>query len=262
MSRIAWNTSGSRVYEAGVDRGVLYIGTSAGVPWVGLVSVDENPDGGETKAYYIDGEKYLNISSSDEFGASITAFTYPVEFGACDGTARVRPGVFFGQQGRKPFGFSYRTKVGNDSAGTEFAYKIHLVYNALAAPASRSLSTFSDSVEAADFSWDISTKNRRVAGYASTAHVIIDSRYTHPFTMAALEDILYGSDTGVARLLTPEEIVTIYDVPVVWEVVDNLDGSFDISGPDDNVRDIGLEQFILSHPSVSPVVGETFTITY
>lgn len=261
MSRIAWDAAGSRFYEAGVDHGVLYIGSLAGIPWVGLIGVDENPTGGEAKPYYIDGEKYLNLSTNEEFEATIKAYTYPVEFSQCDGTARIRSGLFFGQQQRKSFGFSYRTKVGNDLAGSELGYKIHLVYNALASPSSRSASTIGDSTEAFEFSWNLSTISRTVSGHKSTAHVIVDSRHTHPLTMAAIEDVLYGTSENVARLPTPQELIDIFDIPVEFTVVDNGDGMFDIEGLDENVMSIGMGQFVIDHPGVVEIAENTFTIT-
>jgi hypothetical protein len=261
MSRITWNAAGSRFYEAGVDRGVLYIGTAAGVPWVGLISVDENPTGGEAKAYYIDGEKYLNLSSTEEFEATIKAYTYPVEFSECDGSSRVRVGLFFGQQGRTNFGFSYRTKVGNDLEGVDHGYKLHLVYNALATPSSKSVATFGDSPEASDFSWNLTTKSRKVSGYRSTAHIIVDSRYTHPVTLTAIEDLLYGTDSGISRLPTPEELVTIFDIPVVFQVTDNGDDTFTVAGPGDTVLDIGLGKFVIDYSTVVDNGDDTFTIS-
>lgn len=261
MARIAWDTTGSRYFEAGVERGVLYVGNTSGVPWTGLISVEETPTRGEIKSYYIDGIKYLNIATRDEFGATIRAYTYPTEFSQCDGTSRIRAGLFFGQQARQSFGFCYRTAVGNDTEGTTHGYKLHLIYNALAMPSSRSASSYSDTVEATEFSWEITTKSRPVSGTAPTAHVVIDSRYTHPLTMAAYEDILYGSASTVPRLPTPEELVTIFDIPVEWEVIDNADGTIHISGPDSEV-DIVAPGFVeLDHPSVS-VDEDTVTITY
>lgn len=259
--RLTWDTTGSRVFEAGVDRGVLYVGAAAGVPWIGLIGVDEAPTGAEPKPLYIDGIKYLNRAMTDEFEATIIAYTYPVEFGQCDGTARIRGGLFFGQQERKSFGFSYRTMVGNDVRGLKHGYKLHLVYNALAIPSGRARKTFNASPEAIELSWAVTTKPRKVAGAAPTAHVVVDSRYTHPVTMAAIEDILYGNENSVARLPTPEELIVIFDIPVAWEVVDNEDGTFDISGPDDNVREIGNDMIEIDHPSVT-VDQDSFTITY
>lgn len=260
MSRLTWNAAGTRFYEAGVDRGVLFIGSAPGVPWSGLTGVEENANAGGVKAYFIDGEKYLNVAGAEDFSATISAYTYPDEFSECDGTKRVRPGLMFGQQPRKSFGFSYRTMVGNDT-GQE-AYKIHLVYNALAEPSDRSASTYSDSIEATEFSWTVSTKPRRVSGYKSTAHVVVDTRKMHPTTIGYVEDLIYGSASTVPRLPTPEELITLFDIPVVFEVIDNEDGSFHVEGPEENVREIGLDQVIIDHPSIQVVNSETFTITY
>lgn len=262
MSRLSWSVAGTRFYEAGVDRGVLYVRDLPGVAWVGLTGVDENPIGAETKAYYIDGVKFLNVATTDEFEASIKAYTYPSEFAECDGTARIRAGLFFGQQVRKPFGFSYRTFVGNDTNGLNHGYKIHLVYNALAIPSSRSAATFANSIEAYEFSWNVTTKPVKTAGLSATAHVVIDSRNTHPVTLAAIEDILYGTDEHVARLPTPQELIDIFDVPVAWAVVDNEDGTFEVSGPDEMVADVGAGLFVIDHPDVAINDEDSFTITY
>lgn len=262
MARIAWNTAGSRFFEAGIDRGVLYIDALEGVPWVGLISVDENPSGAEPRPYYIDGEKYLNLSTVDEFEASVNAYTYPVEFGQCDGTAQIRSGLFFGQQPRKSFGLSYRTMIGNDTQGNEAYYKIHLVYNALATPSARSAQSYADSIDASDFTWDLTTKNNLVSGYASTAHVIVDTRYTNPVKLSQIEDILYGNDEGVARLPTPAELIAIFDVPLEWSVTDNGDGTFFISGPDENVWSIGNDMVMLDHPDIDVIDVDSFTLNY
>ena len=262
MARIGWETTGSKYFESGVDRGVLYVDALEGIPWVGLIGVDEAPGGAEARPYYIDGVKYLNLPTLDEFEATIRAYTYPVEFGRCDGTARIRSGLFFGQQNRKSFGFSYRTMVGNDVEGVTHGYKIHLVYDALATPSSRNAATASNQVEAMELSWSITTKPRAVDGAAPTAHVVIDSRFTHPVTMGAIEDILYGSESTVARLPTPQELVAIFDVPVAWDVFDNEDGTYTVSGPDENVYDIGSGMVMIDHPSVSIVDEDSFTIAY
>lgn len=262
MARIAWNAAGSRFFEAGIDRGVLYIDSNPGVPWIGLTGVDENTTGGDAKPYYIDGRKYLNLSGAEEFSATIKAYTYPVEFSQCDGTARVRTGLFFAQQQKKSFGFSYRSMVGNDTEGPTLGYKIHLVYNALATPSTRSVASYNENIEASEFSWDVSTKPLSTSGFAPTAHVVVDSRFTHPVTLAAIENVIYGSESTTSRLPLPQELMDIFDVPVEWEVTDNGDGTFTVAGPEENVADIGLGQFQISHPDVAIVDADTFTITY
>jgi hypothetical protein len=144
VARLDWSAIGERFYETGIDRGVLYVGED-GFVWPGLISITESPSGGDAKPFYLDGIKYLNISAAEEFEGTINAFFAPAEFNACDGTVSVHNGLFATQQPRKPFGLSYRTRVGNDIDGAEHAYKVHLVYNALAAPSERENSTLNDS---------------------------------------------------------------------------------------------------------------------
>lgn len=211
MARVQWHSVGERRYELGVDRGVLYIGSAAGQPWNGLVSVVESPQGGDPKVYYIDGVKYLNISASEEFGATIDAFTYPPQFAACDGTAHIRNGLFAGQQPRVPFNFSYRTKIGNDVAGTKHGYKIHLVYNAQAAPSSKTRTTIGETVEASPFSWEVTTSPPPLTGYKPTSHFEIDSTKTPSGLLTVIEDILYGNGTTEPRMPSVQELVNLFN---------------------------------------------------
>lgn len=223
MSRIKWNETGTKTYETGVDRGVLYPMSSdgtypVGVPWQGLTGVSESPSGAEASPIYADNKKYLNLISTEEFGASVEAYTYPDEFAECDGSAEPTAGVIIGQQNRKTFGLCYRTLLGNDVESTEYGYKIHLVYGALAAPSEKSYQTVNDSPEAATFSWEISTTPVAVTGFKPTATVVIDSTKVDASKLAALEDIIYGKDAVgavpavVARLPLPNEVVTLLSV--------------------------------------------------
>lgn len=260
MPRIAWGTTGKRFYEAGVDRGVLYVGSDPGVPWNGLTSVNVSSTGGEAKPYYIDGEKYLNISSREEFAATITALTYPDEFGPCDGSAQVRTGLFITNQRRKPFGFSYRTGIGNDLSG-EYGYKLHLVYNALAAPSARNHVSLGENTEPGDFSWAVTTRPPVVAGYNRTSHIVIDSRTTNPVTLAAVEDILYGTNILTARLPTLDELVAIFDTITTLEVIDNGDGTFTVIGPDSAVQMLDDTIFQITWPTAIFIDDDTYNIS-
>lgn len=210
MARLTWTAAGVRYYEVGVDRGVLYVGTNAGVAWPGLISVQENPSGGEPRPYYQDGRKYLNLAKAEEFEATIEAFTAPAEFGPCDGMRSIQNGLFATQQRRVPFNLSYRTGVGNDTEGQDHAYKIHLVYNALAAPAGHNHTTLSDSSEPEALSWDITTIPEDLSGRKPTAHFVVDSRYADAQMLSDLEDILYGSTLGSASFPTVAELVAIF----------------------------------------------------
>jgi hypothetical protein len=161
MARLVWDTVGERFYETGVDRGVLYLPTAGaydtGVAWNGLTTVTESPSGAEATPQYADNIKYLNLVSAEEFGGTIEAFTYPDEFAQCDGSAEPVPGLRVGQQSRKTFGLSYRTKVGNDTDGSDHGYKLHLVYGCLAAPSEKAYATVNDSPEAIALSWEFTT---------------------------------------------------------------------------------------------------------
>lgn len=213
MAKIIWDKAGEHYYETGVDHGVLYPTVQgvygAGVPWNGLTSVSESPSGAESNAQYADNIKYLNLISAEEFGATVEAFTYPDEFGVCDGSAEPVKGVMIGQQTRRPFGLSYRTLIGNDLEGTEYGYKIHLIYGATASPSERAYSTVNDSPEALTFSWEVTTTPVEVSGYKPTASLTIDSTKTSPINMAMLEKILYGSDDAEPRLPMPDEVIKL-----------------------------------------------------
>lgn len=211
MTRLSWDAVGERIYELGVDRGVLYLPNQAGVAWPGLISVVEEPSGGEPRPYYYDGVKVLNVSAYEEFDATISAFASPPEFAQCDGVAIVQNGLFASQQPRKSFNFSYRTKVGNDTEGEEHGYKIHLVYNALAGPSTRTNETISaDKTSPITFSWKISTIPPILTGIRPTAHFVIDSRYTTAELLASVEDILYGAASVEASLPTAQDLYAMF----------------------------------------------------
>ena len=213
--KLVWDEIGKRTYETGVDRGVLFPMSNAGqyaagVAWNGLTAVNESPSGAEASPLYADNIKYLELMSAEEFGASIEAYTYPDEFAECDGSAEPAPGVMIGQQPRKKFGFSYRTKLGNDTDGDSHGYKLHLVYNALAAPSEKGYQTINDSPEAITFSWEVTTTPVAVEGYKPTAHLVIDSTKVDAEKLAQLEALLYGTEEKEASLPTPDEVIAIF----------------------------------------------------
>ena len=217
MSRITWDNVGERYYETGVKQGVLYPIQSGGVyskgvAWNGLTAVTESPSGAEATALYADDIKYLNLMSNEEFGATIEAYTYPDEFAECDGSAALATGVMIGQQKRKTFGLCYRTSLGNDVDGSDYGYKLHLVYGCLAAPSEKAYATINDSPEAITFSWEVSTTPVAVTGFKPTSQITIDSTKVNAEKLAALEDVLYGkaSDESTGpRLPLPDEVASL-----------------------------------------------------
>lgn len=211
--KLVWDKVGERTYETGVNKGVLYPQAAEGtypqgVAWNGLTAVTESPSGAEATPLYADNIKYLNLMSAEEFGATIEAYTYPDEFGVCNGEAALTEGVSIGQQARKAFGMSYQTKVGND-VNSEAGYKIHLIYGALAAPSEKAYATINDSPEAITFSWEVSTTPVEVTGFKPTATLVIDSTKVEADKMAAIEKVLYGDENTEARLPLPDEVLTI-----------------------------------------------------
>lgn len=219
MTALTWDETGNRHYETGVDKGVLYIPDEFGVydtgfAWNGLTTVTETPSGAEASPQYADNIKYLNLVSAEEFGATIEAFTYPDEFGQCDGTAEPQTGVVVGQQARKTFGLAYRTRLGNDIDGTEHGYKLHLVYGCLAAPSEKAYSTINDSPEAISFSWEISTTPVAVTSLSPTSLIVVDSTQVDPADLAALELVLYGDVGTEPRLPLPDEVINIFGTGV------------------------------------------------
>lgn len=218
--KLAWDQVGEREYETGVDRGVLYLSDGAGVyddahAWNGLTTVTESPTGAESNKQYADNTVYLNLISAEQFGATVEAFTYPDEFGQCDGTAEPSPGVRVGQQGRAVFGLCYRTLLGNDTDATDHGYKLHLIYGAIAAPSEKAYATVNDTPEALSFSWEISTTPVAVNGLKPTALLTIDSTKVDPVSLAALEDILYGTAGVDGRLPLPDEVLALFAGDVV-----------------------------------------------
>lgn len=214
MPKLTWDETGKRLYETGTSKGVLFTrnaqGVSqAGVAWNGLTKVTESPEGAEETALYADNQKYLSLTSQENFKGTIEAYTYPDEFMACDGSAEVAPGVVIGQQTRKPFDLAYRTEVGNDTEGIDFGYKLHLIYNAKVSPSERAYETINDTPAAITFSWGFSTTPVNVEGHKPTSYFVIDSTKVTPAIMKSIEDLVYGTEALPPKMPTPEELLAL-----------------------------------------------------
>ena len=217
MSKLVWDQSGKRLYETGVDHGVLYpIQTggvySKGVAWNGLTAVTESPSGADVNDIYADNMKYLGLVGAEKFGATVEAYTYPDEFAECDGSVELVKGATIGQQNRKVFGMVYRTVIGNDVDGNEHGYKLHLIYGATAAPSEKAYNTINEDPEAITFSWELSTTPVNVPGHKPTASLTIDSTKADPAKLAELEKILFGDTETEPRLPLPDEIAQLLNV--------------------------------------------------
>lgn len=211
MTRISWSGTGERIFEAGVDRGVLYVDGSPGVPWIGLKSVHQKTSGGDSKPRFMNGVMISNRMTPERFEATLEAFTYPDEFERCDGTYLAQNGMRLTQQRRAQFGLSYRTKVGNEIDGLSHAYKIHVIYNVKAEPSDRQRNTLTDSPEPISLSWELSARPARVPGFRPTAHFEFDSRDVPAELFQQLEDILYGTSITDPTLPTPGELLFLFD---------------------------------------------------
>ena len=211
MAKLQWDAVGARFYETGTKKGVLFPkkndGTyENGVAWNGLTAVTESPSGAEETKLFADDIKYLSLRSAEEFGATIEAYTYPDEWAECDGSAELGKGVYVGQQVRRGFAFSYQTVLGNDAAGENYGYKLHIVYNAMAAPSEKSYATINDSPEAITFSWEISTTPVPFGDNLKPSAILtIDSTKTDQAIMKQIEDKLYGTENSGFPLLIIEK---------------------------------------------------------
>lgn len=214
MAALVWDKVGEKYFESGVDHGVFYPMDESGaypkgVAWNGLTAVNESPSGAEPTALYADNIKYAEITSAEEFGLTIEAYFYPPEFGECDGSAEVQTGVTIGQQKRKKFGFSYRTKIGNDVDGLEKGYKLHLVYGCSAMPSEKNNNTINDSPDATTFSWEVKTTPAEVTGYKPTSHIVIDSTKVDQGKLTEFLNTLYGN-SGEPTLPNPDAVIAAF----------------------------------------------------
>lgn len=260
MAQLTWDSIGERFYEVGVDRGVLFV-DNVGYAWSGLVSIEEAPTGGDPQPFYIDGEKYLNLAAREEFEATINAYYSPEEFDQCDGVLAAAPGLFASQQRRKPFGLSYRSKIGNDMDGQDHAYKIHIVYNALVSPSQRTRATVNDNVDVPTLSWPVTTKPVPVPGMTRTAHFVIDSTEAGPSALSTLEDLLYGTISTVPSLPTVQDLIDIFTSSEEFVVTDLGGGEFSISGSVQAVTDIGNGLYQITNDTVVPIDADSTEIS-
>ena len=223
MPKLTWDAAGTHLYETGVDQGVLYLRNSSGaypegVAWNGLTSITQSPSGADETKLWADNIKYVSLRSAEEFGGTIEAYTYPDEFGECDGSARVVTGLRAGQQPRKAFGLCYRTLIGNDTDLDDHGYMLHLIYGCTCSPSQKQYSTKNDSPEAITFSWEFSTNPVAFEGFKPTAYLEIDStEFTteqEKALLTALENKLFGTNgegsaTGTtAYLPLPDEVAS------------------------------------------------------
>ena len=218
MAALTWDGVGQKIFETGVDHGVVYryndnkYGGKEGevAAWNGLTNVTESPEGAEPTDLYADNIKYASMRSAETFGGTIEAYTYPDLFAEIDGTKSPVTGVFFGQQSRETFGLCYRTGVGSDtSQDYEKNYKLHLIYGCTCSPSEKAYETVNDSPDAITFSWEYTATPVTVseAGYKPTAQIVIDSTKVAPEKLETLLKKLYGDEMNEAELPLPDAVI-------------------------------------------------------
>lgn len=243
MAILSWDEIGNRLFTAGIDKGVLYPQNSPGVVWNGLVSIDETPSGADATAVYIDGQKFLSSRPIDSFGCTINAFTFPDEF---------EEGV--------PFNFCYRVKSGNDIDGIDHGYKLHLVYNAVAAPTEKTYTTINGGISPSSFSWDISTIPVGIPDNKASAHLIIDSKGAYFDALSDFENILYGQDYIDPRMPLIPEVLDFFNSHSILVIIDNGDGTWTASSTDDIVYMTDSETFEIDYFTAVFIDADTYSV--
>lgn len=259
MTQIIWNAISEKLYEAGVDRGVLYPSNGVGVPWNGLVSVDEKIEKAKTTDFYYNGVKRGMILLPGDFAATLSAITYPDEFLEFDGYEEFDgvSGVFLENQQRQVFNLCYRTLIGDSIDGLAYGYKLHLLYNLIAEPTNRSRNTLTETVDPNIFSWDLKSTPVLIDGYGPTAHFILDSTKMYPETLQAIEDILYGTVTETPRFVVPEELADLTTIIIV----DNGDGTWSATGPAEYIYPSGTGEYTLDVLGINFLEETVYTIS-
>lgn len=261
MAQLVWDNVGDRLYETGLDRGVLYLENGNGVAWNGLTSVSEDVGGNTTTELYYDGVKYLDLSTISDFSGTLKAYTYPDEFLQFEGILEVANGMYADSQIRKPFGLSYRTLIGNDVEGTAFGYKLHILYDLTAIPQSTIFQSLSDAVEPIEFTWAISGRPQPIVGFRPTAHIIVDSRYTPSGVLANIEAILYGTVSTIPNLPTTTELVALFTTSQTIIITDNGNGTWNATGPDALITMLDANYFQITEANATFIDANTYTIS-
>lgn len=257
MTRLIWHAHGSRLYEFGIDRGVFYPQQGEPVVWDGVIAVNETSSE-DSVSLYVDGKPYRKRKSEDSFTATLEAFTYPLEFEEYDGSASgsMNPKV------RKSFGLSYRTRIGNDGKyGSDYAYRIHLLYNVLAAPSESSYSSIGNSSDITVFSWGLTTLPTNIPGFRAGAHLIIDTTIAYSWVVEELEGILYGTDDTPPRLPSISELIELFENASILLIIDHGDGIWTAIGPDSAIQMLDETTFQITWPSAIYLDEESYQIS-
>lgn len=264
MTTLVWDKVGDRVYQTGVDRGVLYLQSGEAVAWNGITSVEEDSTS-ELKSFYLDGVKYLDNLLPGDFSGKLKAFTYPEEFDQVNGIATVSPGLSYYNQPAKSFNLSYRTGIGNDLDGMDHGYKIHLLYNVVANPDNYTFDSLKEQLQPIEFSWILAgtpQANPLAKGYRPTVHISIDSNKTEPIVLQGIEDVLYGTDTTAPHFPSIAEILNLFQSLGALIIVDNGDGTWQAIDESDNyITMLNSTTFQIDNADATYLDATTYTIS-
>lgn len=261
MTALTWDQVGDRLYETGIDRGVLFLHDGRSVAWNGLRGVEEQNER-SLQEYYIDGVKYLQTQILGDYSAKLKAFTYPEEFDEVNGVVEVVEGLSYHDQPPKSFNLVYRTRIGNDVDGVDHGYRIHILYNVMAIPDPTGYESVQETVSPIEFSWSLSAVPSVIAGHRPTAHISIDSRNTDPLRLDAIERTLYGSDTSEPFLPPMADFTTFFEAYNALTIIDNGDGTFTAIDPADTyISMLDPETFEITADGAEPIDADTYFLS-
>lgn len=261
MAQLQWDKAGEKLYEVGVDRGVLYLRDGSVAVWNGLRSVDESYER-ENQSYYLDGVKYLQVHILGDFSARLAAYTYPDEFEKVNGSDEVASGMFYHAQPPKPFNLSYRTRIGNDIDGMDHGYKIHVLYNVVATPEAAAYRTLEAEIQAVEFAWTLAGTQPVIEGHRPTVHVTIDSTKTNPDVLEQIEKTLYGSDLTNPHLPSINELTDLFAMYGALIIVDNGDGTWQaIDLADQYISMDSSTQFTINNVDATYSDSDTYSVS-
>lgn len=262
MGRLVWHKKEKRFVETGISKTVLYPNGGDGVAWNGVTAISSSPDGAEDTTLYADNFVYARLKSAESYKGGIEAFQSPKEFGVCDGSYSIIPGLNLGQQVRRPFNLCYRTEIATINP-KDSGYKIHLIYNATASPSSKQYQSKGDSPEVVKFSWDFTTTPVILDDYKPFSEIILDSRKIDPLNLNELEAILYGTKSDKPYMPSPDALLNIVNMnKVARRIIDVLNTHKrwiwnDFSFVEDTVP-IAIERESLRHVFRNPSPGTVY----
>lgn len=262
MATLVWDKVGERIYQTGVDRGVLYLQDGTVAVWNGLLEVEEASNS-ELQSFFLEGVKYLENLTPNDFAGTLKAFTYPDEFDQVNGIAVVSPGLAYYDQPAKSFNLSYRTRVGDDIVGTELGYKIHILYNVIAKPEANTYASLTDSdISPVEFSWTLTGTPPKISKLRPTVHIAIDSRDTPPEILQIVEGKLYGTATSNPSLPPITEIGEYFGYRGALLIVDYGDGTWAaIDESDTYITMLDATTFQIDGADATYLDPETYTVS-